>query len=602
MNKILLTLGLLLCFSAALGQFNPDITIDGTYCNNVAAGDAGPDEWTNAQNQSYTGASSSCELSELYVDLIEVGADPYLAIGLERGNQGTATFLFYVNTDCDNTTGDTSIGPAPGNLSRAGAEYRIQIEAKNNGTVDVEDVSAWNGAGYTTTPPSGEIAATGQSDGCGGTNSNFLEFGFPLSDLFDVCEATDCNSIEFTVIETKSGGSINSSDCQQVGVSITVEINEPPAPAFAPDMTAVCLEDSPVINLDASSTVDLDLVNGDMLDWSWTSDNTGTFGTVSGTGATATTMLSTTYTPTVGGTHNITLTTKDRFDCEVTTVEIPIVVSAAPTGDCTLMMPVRDCSVSTDLTFDASGMVDLTGPNNLIYAWDFGDGGTSSAASGTYSYAQCSTATITLTVTDPDSVAPCNTFVCVWTVLPVELVSFKGELQGHSTAKLSWVTATEKDNEKFIVQRRIADGEFEDVAEVAGAGTTDVAQHYTYEDELPIGTHSKVYYRLQQVDFDATISYSDIIFMKLITDKDEMYILGNRGENHTVNFNMSATRTLNMVTVYNMMGQPVRQLEMNEVIRKGAYQLNVDLSGLTSGTYIIAADFKDGRLTTKTLK
>ena len=94
------------------------------------------------------------------------------------------------------------------------------------------------------------------------------------------------------------------------------------------------------------------------------------------------------------------------------------------------------------------------------------------------------------------------------TPLPVELMAFNAtELK--STVRLDWATAQEIDNAGFTIQRSSDGVRFEDIAFVAGAGTVQEARQYQYTDVQPLTGVS--YYRLQQQDFDGTISYSKMV-------------------------------------------------------------------------------------------
>jgi hypothetical protein len=97
--------------------------------------------------------------------------------------------------------------------------------------------------------------------------------------------------------------------------------------------------------------------------------------------------------------------------------------------------------------------------------------------------------------------------------LPVELVSFTGQTQGHD-ALLHWKTAQEMKNDHFVLERSGDGLVFDPVATIAGVGTTTQPQAYMYRDAggLPIG--QPVYYRLRQVDHDGTASYSPVVVLQ----------------------------------------------------------------------------------------
>jgi hypothetical protein len=92
--------------------------------------------------------------------------------------------------------------------------------------------------------------------------------------------------------------------------------------------------------------------------------------------------------------------------------------------------------------------------------------------------------------------------------LPIELVSFEGEFE-NGKVLLVWRTATELNNERFILERSINGIEFSALYVTEGAGTTSVSQEYFYTDQNPFSGIN--YYRLKQVDFNQAFTYSKII-------------------------------------------------------------------------------------------
>ncbi|MCC6383688.1 MAG: hypothetical protein LC117_06145 [Bacteroidia bacterium] len=91
--------------------------------------------------------------------------------------------------------------------------------------------------------------------------------------------------------------------------------------------------------------------------------------------------------------------------------------------------------------------------------------------------------------------------------LPVELIAFTAEKK-NMLVELEWKTASEKNNDYFMVEKSRDGSKFESIGKVNGAGTTSVMQLYHFTDESPLKGIS--YYRLRQVDFDGTISHSRI--------------------------------------------------------------------------------------------
>ena len=97
-------------------------------------------------------------------------------------------------------------------------------------------------------------------------------------------------------------------------------------------------------------------------------------------------------------------------------------------------------------------------------------------------------------------------------ILPVELSFFTAKRTSTMTT-LEWATESEKDNDYFAVEASIDGQNWKTITEVSGKGNSIETTHYSCDDKAryPIGI---IYYRLKQVDFDGTSSYSDIEVVK----------------------------------------------------------------------------------------
>lgn len=89
-----------------------------------------------------------------------------------------------------------------------------------------------------------------------------------------------------------------------------------------------------------------------------------------------------------------------------------------------------------------------------------------------------------------------------WTApLPVTLLSFTAKSEGDRV-QLAWATTSERDADRFMVERSIDLREYVVVGEVAAKGTTDMRQYYGLTDTNPLPGNN--YYRLRQIDRDGT--------------------------------------------------------------------------------------------------
>lgn len=98
---------------------------------------------------------------------------------------------------------------------------------------------------------------------------------------------------------------------------------------------------------------------------------------------------------------------------------------------------------------------------------------------------------------------------CV-SVLPVTLTRFVGRwTTGGTAVDLKWTTATEVDNDYFVIERSDDGVAFEGIAQVKGAGNSSVLRNYIFIDKSPLAVLT--YYRLRQVDYDGKTTHSPII-------------------------------------------------------------------------------------------
>lgn len=167
-------------------------------------------------------------------------------------------------------------------------------------------------------------------------------------------------------------------------------------------------------------------------------------------------------------------------------------------------------------------------------------------------------------------------------VLPVELTDFQAHKKNRSVL-LSWETASEINNRGFHIEYSNNGKDFEGIGWVEGAGNSSKVQHYQFIDESPsAGTN---YYRLLQVDFDGTSSYSDIKTVLLKSNFDfDIYPNPSRGLAYIECFT-EETQDIN-INVFSMNGQLVKS--QTAALEKGRNTLSIPVQELVDGVYIIS--------------
>ena len=113
----------------------------------------------------------------------------------------------------------------------------------------------------------------------------------------------------------------------------------------------------------------------------------------------------------------------------------------------------------------------------------------------------------TCTTTSTTFTSTLNGFNVTNSPFSIDLISFDAKNIGKSN-QLTWVTASEKDNVKFEIERSADGYQFEKIGEVAGKLNSTSIQSYSFIDENPL--YGLNYYRLKNVDIIGRTDYSII--------------------------------------------------------------------------------------------
>jgi hypothetical protein len=105
--------------------------------------------------------------------------------------------------------------------------------------------------------------------------------------------------------------------------------------------------------------------------------------------------------------------------------------------------------------------------------------------------------------------------------LPVELTTFTAEVRTRS-AFLTWITASEINNQGFAVEVSPDGTSFRQIGWVRGNGSSSGPSSYQFTDEaLPTYGVPLVYYRLRQQDADGTASFSAVQALKVPASSEQ---------------------------------------------------------------------------------
>lgn len=174
--------------------------------------------------------------------------------------------------------------------------------------------------------------------------------------------------------------------------------------------------------------------------------------------------------------------------------------------------------------------------------------------------------------------------------LPVDLVAFTAKLRNNKVA-LNWVTASEKNNASFAVERSQDGRTFTTVLTREGKGTTNTRTTYDAVDDRPLAGTS--YYRLKQVDFDGTAKYSSpVAVTNLAATEISMY---PNPTDDVLNIQIGGSTEGVRASVSDLTGRVV----LTQVLNSNG-QLN--LGGLRSGTYLVTVGEGNAKVTRRIVK
>jgi hypothetical protein len=101
--------------------------------------------------------------------------------------------------------------------------------------------------------------------------------------------------------------------------------------------------------------------------------------------------------------------------------------------------------------------------------------------------------------------------------LPIELLSFDGTVIDSRNVLLEWSTASEKDNDYFIIERTTDGYNWTQIKNIDAVGNSNTQINYTTIDNS--APRAIVYYKLSQVDFDGNSEKFDPISVNLTLDE-----------------------------------------------------------------------------------
>ncbi|MEP2948514.1 MAG: T9SS type A sorting domain-containing protein [Ekhidna sp.] len=170
------------------------------------------------------------------------------------------------------------------------------------------------------------------------------------------------------------------------------------------------------------------------------------------------------------------------------------------------------------------------------------------------------------------------------TTLPVSLIDFRGDyLEGELS--FEWHTASETNNDFFILEQSYDGVLFNEVARIKGNGTTNEVTNYSFTSKRSTNVKG-LFYRLSQTDFDGTHEKLKIIYVSFSTLDRGLSIYPNpvhEGRKMTIEGLYSDNSKWE---IYSLTGEKVSE---------GSFDSNnqMDVPGLVNGSYILSVNALD---------
>ncbi len=219
--------------------------------------------------------------------------------------------------------------------------------------------------------------------------------------------------------------------------------------------------------------------------------------------------------------------------------------------------------------------------NSASYLWSFGDGDISHAINPQHVYTADGVYPVTL-IAYNDSLSDTITLnITVNAVLAIKLISFSGSNHG-SYNTVTWGIAQTGNKAIYNLQRSSDGNAFSTVYSVAATSDNNVA-NYNYKDDARGGN----YYRLQMVDEDGAITYSNVILISFNTQQTSINLNPvpvKRGSNITAAIN-SAISGNSVLYIVNSDGKIVYNKAVNLI--GGSNQFIIPTLNFASGIYYV---------------
>ncbi|MEM6346250.1 MAG: T9SS type A sorting domain-containing protein [Bacteroidota bacterium] len=184
---------------------------------------------------------------------------------------------------------------------------------------------------------------------------------------------------------------------------------------------------------------------------------------------------------------------------------------------------------------------------------------------------------------------------------PVEWLSFAAVWE-EGEAKLDWATASETNADLYVVERSFDGRRFEGIGEVKAFGNSNETQTYAFRDAAVKNFQIwEVFYRLRQIDFDGSESYSNTVQLGITQTAQvvmEAYPVP-AADNINLRFAMPEAGEVEL-KIFNGLGQTIYADNLS--FEAGLQELSLAVDKLSAGIYFLQVGNESYSGTTRFVK
>lgn len=159
---------------------------------------------------------------------------------------------------------------------------------------------------------------------------------------------------------------------------------------------------------------------------------------------------------------------------------------------------------------------------------------------------------------------------------------------------LTWSTKSESNNQYFIIERSNNGIDFEMAGKINAMGNSNQVNEYSFSDLNKNRKYSRYFYRLVQLDFDDTESFSHVVVLTR-NSKEKLFEMTSMNSSIVdKNFSLNLTSKVKNELSYNVQTQMGDILLQGKIaVTQGSNAISIDLNDLEVGRYQFSLKLKN---------